>query len=237
MGGKLLISKSKINTLETCPLLFKFQYLEHRVPDIPKADVTQIGTDIHQIFHDFFDNIKLEEIPDEPYEYFCNAMKVDDRYRRIYNHFCKIETDIYKILKDKKYFMPLLREQEITINDIRGIIDRVDYDGENYSIIDYKSNVSNPSKLRFELCFYKYLIDQANILDAPVKYIGSYGYKDGGIFFEEVNTRSYNLMMKKVDGFRNLKLDTLQFAPTPGGACSWCEYPRSCKQWYEQMRF
>ncbi len=233
------ISKSKINSLETCPLLFKYQYLEHRKPDVPKADVTQIGTDIHKIFHDFFDNIKLEEIPEQPYEYFCNSMKVDDRYRRIFNHFCKIETDIFNMLKDKRCFMPVMREKDIIADNFHGIIDRVDWDGEHYSIIDYKSNVSNPSKLRFELNFYKMILEKSQLLDASVEYIGSYGYRDGLVFFEKVNERSYNSMLKKVDAFQKLDFDKMEFLPKYPEKCplEWCEYPRSCKQWHEQMRF
>lgn len=233
------ISKSKINSLETCPLLFKFQYLEHRKPDVPKADVTQIGTDIHKIFHDFFDNIKLEEIPEQPYEYFCNSMKVDDRYRKTFNHFCKIETDIFNMLKDKRYFMPVMREKDIMVDEFHGIIDRVDWDGEHYTIIDYKSNVSNPSKLRFELNFYKMILEKSQLLDAPVEYIGSYGYRDGLVFFEKVNERSYNNMLKKVDAFQKLDFSKMEFIPKYQDRCplGWCEFPQSCQQWKKQMRF
>jgi len=222
----MLISKSKIKTLQTCPRMFYYQYIEHRRPDVPTADVTIIGLEIHGLFNKFYDNIK-EPIPEEPFEYFINSMEVPLRYKGIWNAFCKMETERYK--KDKEHFFPVLREKMITVEDMRGIIDRIDYNGTDYTIIDYKSNVSNPSNLRFELCFYKMLVDKSGILDKSVQYVGSYGYKTGEVFIEKVKQRSYNSMLKKVEQFRNMKFKDIEYESKPSYACNWCNFRRSCK--------
>lgn len=244
----MIISKSKVNLLGTCPRLFKFQVIEHRKPEVPKADVTQIGIDMHKIFEDFFKAIKFNEIPAKPYEYFCNSMVVKKQYEPMFRHFCKVETEIWNSLENKNYFMPIFTEKKILAGDMNGIIDRVDYDGEDYSIIDYKSTAPmwnpdlkvwepSPSKVRFELCFYANLINQSNILDKPVKFVGSYGYKNGNLFFEPVKDISFKSMLKKVEAFRKTDFDKIEYPAKPGNACRWCEFTVSCAEENKQEKF
>lgn len=227
------VSKSKIKSLENCPLSFKWQHIDHRVPDIPPAAITRIGLDVHDIFNKFFDNIKFGEIPDEPLEYFQNAMMVLPQYKGIYDLFCLHQARRWKKLIEynrRDEFIPLLREHKIINNDETGIIDCVYLDGDNYAVLDYKSSAHNATDLRFELCFYKKVVDDSRILDKPVAYIGAYGYKDGSFFYENINTRSYNVMLKKVEDFKALDFSTMEFRKNPGWSCSWCSYILSCNK-------
>lgn len=229
------ISKSRIKTLDSCPLLFKWQYLDHRVPDIPPANVTKIGTDIHKIFNDFYDNIKLESIPfDEPLEYFKSVMTVLPQYQNIFNLFCGFTTRRWKLTQNKDEFMPVFKEYKI-INDCNGstetgIVDCVHVDNGNYAVLDYKSSASNPANLRFELNFYAKLLNDSKILDKPVAFIGVYGYKTGDLFYENINTKSYNLMLCKIEKFRNNNWENMLYPKTPGFSCSWCQYLPSCNK-------
>lgn len=221
------ITKSKMKIFKSCPLQFRFKYLDNIPSEVPPADVTTYGIDIHNIFNNFFDNINISDIPDEPYDYFCNLMSVDEQYKSVYYSFCKWESDLFKI--NKGTFMPVLREKWVSHADLVGIIDRVNFNGTNYSIIDYKPSIYNISELRFELCLYKYLLDSTKLLEKPVKYIGIYGYKDGNKFIEEVKPRSYNLMLQKLNAFRALKFNEINYRAKRGWHCKWCEYPLSCK--------
>lgn len=224
------ISKSRIKTLESCPLLFKWQYIDKRIPDIPPDPVTKIGLDIHQIFDHFYDNIDILKVPQNSYEYFVNSMKILPQYQEIYNLFCLFQSRRWQLTENKEKFMPVLREKRIVNEDEVGVIDAVHYSDGEYLLLDYKSNVSNPSNLRFELNFYKKLLDENKILDKPVKYIGSYGYKNANIFIEEINTRSYTLMLKKVEAFRKNDWQNLLYSKTPGFYCNWCQYLPSCNK-------
>lgn len=224
------ISKSRINLLETCPKQFECKYIKYRAPDIPVQFQGKVGKDIHDIFDKFYDNI--DEIPDEPYDYFVNSMKVLPQYQSIFNGFCLFESERYKTMEHKEFFKPILREKKITLSDgTNGIIDRVDFYNGEYSVLDYKPTVSNPSKVRFELNFYKMILDESGILDTPIKYIASYGYYSGEIFFEEISVRSYNSMLRKVEAFRNLDFNNIEYPKKESEVCNtWCPYQISCKK-------
>ena len=226
------ISKSKIKTLENCPLCFKWQYLEHKKPDIPPAAVTRIGLDVHDIFNKFYNVIKIDEIGDQPLEYFKNSMEILPQYREIFNLFCNFQASRWNNTTDKTTFIPVIRERKFINKDEVGVVDAVHYDcntGE-YMVLDYKSGVSNPSNLRFELAYYAKIVNDSGILDKPVKYIGAYGYKTGEIFCEDIKTRSYNLMLQKIADFRANKFETMEFPKKPGFACNWCSYLPSCNK-------
>jgi len=224
------ISKSKIKTYESCPLNFKWSYLDKKIPDIPEAAVTKIGINIHDIFDKFYDNINIEKVTENPYEYFVNSMKVLPQYQNIFNLFCMFQARRWIKTKDKTHFIPLLREKKIINNDEVGIIDAVFWDGNEYLVLDYKGSVNNPSNLRFELNFYKKLVDESKILDKPIRYIASYGYKDGSFFCEDIKDRSYNLMLKKIENFKNIDFKNIEYPKMPGYHCSYCRYPKSCQK-------
>jgi len=226
------ISKSKIKTLENCPLCFKWQYLEYKKPDTPPAAVTRIGLDVHDIFNKFYDVIKIDEIGDQPLEYFKNSMEILPQYREIFNLFCNFQASRWNNTTDKTTFIPVIKERKFINKDEVGVVDAVHYDcntGE-YMILDYKSGVSNPTNLRFELNYYAKIVNDANVLDKPVKYIGAYGYKTGEIFCEDIKIRSYNLMLQKIADFRAKKFETMEFPKKIGFACNWCSYLPSCNK-------
>jgi len=233
-----IVSKSKITCLETCPRLFQWQYIDKRIPDITDNTQALVGTQIHDLFNKFFDVIKLDEIPENnPYEYFKNLMDVPIYFKSVYNAFCRNECKRYLLLEDKSFFIPVLREKYLISKDgsMNGIIDRVDYYNNEYLIMEYKPGISSESNLRFQLNFYKNLLDDNDILDKPVKYIGAYGYKSGQMFGPElIKTMSYNLMLKKVDAFKNLNFKNLIYPKKPSYVCtSWCPYKISCPKYDE----
>ncbi len=224
------ISKSKIKTLESCPLLFKWQYIEKRIPDIPPATITKIGLDVHEIFNKFYDNIKLEKIPAQPLEYFINSTKVLLQYQNIFNLFCNFQAQRWRLTTNKDEFMPILKEYKFIVEDNVGIVDAIHYDNGEYTVLDYKSSTNNPTNLRFELSYYVKLINDSKILDKPVKFITAYGYKDGSLFHESINIRSYNNMLKKIEKFRKNDWSNMIYPKNPGVSCSWCQYINSCNK-------
>lgn len=238
MGSKMIVTKSKIKSLQTCPLLFKWQYIDKRKPDIsPK--ITTIGLDVHDIFERFFKYIKLENIPENPLSYFENCMEVPLQYKGIYKEFCKFQTRLWYLTKNKEEFIPLFCEKNIINDGESGKIDVIYTSNKEYTIIDYKSTCGNPTSLRLELNFYKKLCDDSKIFDKPIKYIGSYGYKTGDFFWEEVGTFSYNTMLKKVDEFKKLipQFKQIEFPKKVGHQCeSWCPYKPSCDKLTTQIK-
>ena len=227
------ISKSKIITLETCPRLFQWQYIDYRIPDITDNTLALVGTEIHDMFNRFFDKVVIDEIPEKNnYEYFKSLLEVPIYYKSIYDLFCLNESKRYELLEDKEFFIPVLREKKLYSKDgtLSGIIDRVDYHNDEYLIMEYKGDVSGQSRLRFELNFYKNLLDDNNILDKPVKYIAAYGYKSGQMFGPEpIKTISYNTMLKKVKAFSELNFKNLVYNKKKNYACeTWCPYKISC---------
>lgn len=224
------ISKSKIKTYNNCPQLFKWQYIEKKRPEIPEAPITTIGKDIHNIFENFYDNLIIEKMSNNPFKYFKNSMKVLPQYQNIFDLFCKFQAHRWLLTENKDNFMPILKEKKFINNNEVGIVDVIHYDDKNYIILDYKSSASNPTNLRFELNFYKKLVDESKILDKPIQYIAVYGYRDGSFFCENINNKSYNIMLKKVESFKNIKFNEIEYPKKPGAYCSWCSYPKSCQK-------
>ena len=76
----MIISKSKINNLKSCPLSFKYKYIDRRRKDTPPDTLTLVGTEIHQLFDQFYDTINIEDIPEDAYGYFLGIMPVKIQY-------------------------------------------------------------------------------------------------------------------------------------------------------------
>ena len=92
---------------------------------------------------------------------------------------------------DEKYFKPIF--QELYIEDeklgMRGVIDAVYLNpkDDGIIIIDWKSGKYRPENFddyRFELAFYKELLEKSNKIEGEVKYWGIYFVDADELFFE-----------------------------------------------------
>ena len=227
----MIITKSKIKTYDQIPRLFKYIHIDKLKPDTPKHFVTNRGLILHDLFKKFFDYVSYENVEGNIFNYFCSAMEVDEKYRLDLNRFCKNEEILYR-LKQK----PIYLEYEIGYDNLFGIIDRINFDGTNYSIIDYKSNVKDIDSYLFELYFYKHIIDLSGLFDKPIKYVGIYGYNDTKLFFEPTKQELSDLMLKKLNSFSDIDFKNIDFDAIKGRHCSYCEYKLTCNKEKDQKR-
>lgn len=248
----MIITKSKILQLKECPLSFKFKYIKKQIPDTKRHHFTDKGLEVHNLFNTFFDHEDLSKIPNKYKDLFLKFYEWNLVFNQI-NKSYYVSTQKSKQDLTLKEFMNIewvkkaslnpindkiiKREHEVRYLDMYGIVDRINYDNIDYTLIDYKSGFYDLSELRFELNFYKHLVDSAKILDKPIKYICSYGYNKGTIFFERVNQKSYDLMLKKVDAFRKLKFKEITYPKKTGFHCQWCEYKLACNKADSQLTF
>lgn len=248
----MIITKSKLLCYKKCPLQFNFQHNMRIEKDTFPAEVTTKGLDIHNLFNTFFDHQDFTQIPQKYKEIFHKFYEFDIVFSKINKSYyeqkpaSKSDTTLKEFMTwdwvkrgsiDSVQEEKIKREHTFKALDLYGIVDRINYDGNNYTLIDYKSGFYNLSELRFELNFYKYLVDEAKILDKPIEFIGSYGYNNGTIFFERVNPRSYALMLEKVNAFRNIKFKEITYPKKEGYHCRWCEYQLACSNTNAQTNF
>lgn len=240
------ISKSKMGCYDDCPRNYSYKYIFHFPVDTEPSSVTIIGIEAHQMLCDFFDIIdikKIQKIKSFDYQYFISLM---DEYFDSKNFENKKELEIYyqrfakyiatNIEKyDLKESIPIHREKKIYSKklNLMGIIDVIGYRKNGYYVLDYKSNENYVKK--FELALYAMVVNDSDLLDDKIKWVGSYGYKTGMVKFWKVDNlikkdekRHWNdIIMERVEILNNLnKNDT--YHPIQGNHCYWCGYQERC---------
>ena len=104
------------------------------------------------------------------------------------------------------------------------MIDRIDYDGEDYCIIDYKTGKFNEiDKHHFQLSVYKILAEEK--FNIPVKYWAIYYPLSNQFLVEKSNNDKVNEARQKIQETReliNLSIETKHFPKNPSPLCKWC---------------
>jgi len=233
------LSYSQLDCFETCPLKYKYRYLQN-IPTVMPS-IVNFGSSIHNTLKEFY-----EELQKHP-------MKITEdlwpQLKRLYekNWIAKgyedrtMQEEQKKIglmmlerfyAKEKEVFtIPAFLEKsfKLKINDIilTGRIDRIDRlsDG-TYEVIDYKTG-STEKKLDKDLQLSIYALACKEDLKINVSKLSLYFLES----MEKVST------VRSEDSLLECKNEIIQFAneiassnysPTPGFHCGWCEYRLIC---------
>jgi hypothetical protein len=181
------LSKSMINSYISCPFQFHKVFVEgdNRLDDNFFPFI--YGRTIHEIFNNFY-NGESNDIN----RLIQNIVLTKDfhKHKDIINKFISFNLDLKKEFGNN--FIPYKREFKI-INrkiNVSGIIDRVQFDGQNYYIIDYKQKGADYNNVkeclnpyRFELALYTYLFEKET--EISIKGWGIYFCKTGKLIWEE----------------------------------------------------
>ena len=238
-----VLSKSSLNTYITCPMLFKFTYVDKIKPEClsPQA---QRGIDFHQFACDFYDNIHISG----------NIMQIDQKWLQeqktvmtedvlpFVTNFIEMEQDRWNLCVSKfpecpeKYYMPVLKEKKI-LNlglEIVGIIDRVDlnFDGKTYTICDYKTEKFDMrswkvTEHRREAAFYKYLLENSGLIDGEVTDFAFIYPRSNDVWAEKFGSRTINAFFKKLTDVRE-KIKREEFPCKVSIFCRYCDCNGMC---------
>ena len=187
------LSKSKINTYLSCPLKFKYKYIDE-IEEKPNKYMV-LGSDVHLIAETFLKkfkgNITNINIKNELIKI---AFELDIGYG-LEDHINNLAVFFNEIFIKQEYKLFSFEEYIIDEkNNFSGICDIiVEDENGDLIIIDYKTSNSNTfSKYRLELCYYKLLVE--NVYQRNVSHVG--------VFF----TRNAKLRLLKIDNNDNKRL-------------------------------
>ena len=166
------LSKSKINSFKQCPKQF---YLTHHYPEyIEKGEALIRGTELHDILDKLYDY----DIDFKDMEAVYNTLSEIDKEKK-YKKQIQFFVDW---LKSINYQVPENTEEKIydIEDDIVIKYDRIDYDGQNRILWDYKTGKKKSmDNFKFELLMYAYYYMKNK--KKQIDYVGIY-FIDHGSF-------------------------------------------------------
>ncbi|MFN2543106.1 MAG: PD-(D/E)XK nuclease family protein [Actinomycetota bacterium] len=246
--GKTKLSYSKIDTYETCPAKFRFQY-EDRVPGRP-SPVLSFGDSLHQALfhfhnrpvpvapsladlHDILDAVWVTEgFDSEPEErmYLDHGRQILAQYHRDNAH---------------EFRIPAALEFRFSINvegvQIQGVIDRMDrLPGGGYEIIDYKTNRRLPpmSRIDQDLQLSIYWLAAQQIWGIEPERLTLY-YLLPGQRMTTTRTLEQADELKRRIAVVAERIAAGKFEPRENPLCNWCDYQALCpvfRHKYEKER-
>jgi len=155
---RMRLSYSSINTYETCPAKFKFQY-EDRVPQAPSPALA-FGDSLHRALHLFHERpVPVPPSLDELHEMLEISWNpvgfATESEERMYRDHGRQVLSQYHAENAPAYRIPAALEFRFTIEvegvELSGVIDRMDrIPGGGYEIIDYKTNRRLPPQARID---------------------------------------------------------------------------------------
>jgi len=230
-------SVSQFNTYNRCPRIYKYSYV-YKIPS-PSKSYFDFGGTIHSVIRDLSKKINDEEKvginvalelleahwQNEGYTTELAEKQAKDEAKSILKSFLveqsKMTSEIVGI--EKKFTI------SIDGHAVLGFIDRIDKEGDDYTIIDYKTAKTplSENKLRedFQLLTY----------DMAVQTLFGKRPKKVGLWFLRTNKKV--MIEPKDEDIEKIKIQILEtiegimgenFEPTPGWVCRNCDYKLIC---------
>lgn len=243
------LSPSRASDFKTCPQLFKFRAVD-RIPE-PTSIYQARGTTAHLALQRLFDDPEGNRTPERLYDLFRTAwteIRGDEEFEGLFSDLEEerawgIESMAllanYFDIEDPTTFDPEDRELDM-LEDldgivIRGILDRIDRDADDGSLIitDYKSGKAPPERYAlsafFALKIYALLI--RNRLGETPKEVRLLYLNGPTLYRLPIDDRQLDAMDGQLRALwtaieRAMSSD--RFPPRPGRLCDWCSYQEIC---------
>jgi putative RecB family exonuclease len=231
------LSYSSIDTYETCPAKFRFQY-EDRVPRRPSPALS-FGDSLHQALHRFHSRpVPVAPSVEELHE-MLDAVWVSDGYRdgseeRTYrDHGHHVLAQYHRENADR-YRIPAALEHRFTIEvegvQLSGMIDRMDrIPGGGYEIVDYKTNRRLPPQARIDrdLQLSIYHLAAREVWGIEPERLTLYYLLPGQRMSTSRTARDVDELRRRI-GTVAERIAAGMFEPRQNPLCDWCEYQRLC---------
>jgi len=236
---ELTFSASQFNTYKRCPRVYKYNYV-YRIPTLPKP-YFDLGGTVHNVIEELSKRL-MEGEPIDIHlaiEYLKAYWKstgyttekaekeaFDDAVTILHTFIQEQQTMDTKIVEAEKNFTIKLDNYSI-----RGFIDRIDKDGDDYIIWDYKTSKTpiseNDLRKDFQLLIY----------DMAVQQLFGKKPKQVGLWFLRQNKKV--VIEPKDEDIEKIKQDILktinkimdeEFEPKVGWECYNCDYALLCDE-------
>jgi len=237
------LSYSQIDTFNTCPLQYKFRYIQ-KIP-VPSGAAASFGESMHRALRDFYQEIKdgqklkktdlfnLLEINWLPEGYTSRAHeeKMKKQGKKMLSLFYK-GVDPKLVPKDLEQPFMIKVSPQLRIG---GRIDRVDEKGKKLEIIDYKTGrVLDQKQIDKSLQMTVYAlaaVDKGIYSRRPEDVVLSFYFLNTG---EKKSTRRTEKELnraKKELLEKAREIEKSSFEPTPGVWCDFCDFKLLCEAW------
>lgn len=251
--GLETLSPSRAGDFKSCPQLFKFRAID-RIPE-PTSIYQARGTTAHLALQRLFDDPEERRTPERLYDLFRQAwteIRGEEEFEGLFTTIDEerewgIESMAllanYFSIEDPTTFEPEDRELDM-LEDldgivIRGILDRIDRDGDGRLVItDYKTGKAPPEQYAlasfFALKIYALLI--RNRLGETPKELRLLYLNGPTLYRLPVDERQLDAMDGQLRALwtaieRAISND--RFPPRPGRLCDWCSYQEICPAFVE----
>jgi RecB family exonuclease len=245
MGKQIRLSKSAIVKFNNCNYDFFIDYIlgeRHNRPDPPKGSPMAIGSEVHQIFEDYYSLPAAKDV-EEPYnetilDLLMTLPNGEDHPVHMMN-FAGYNEDLIRAKGIDNYF-PIETEASYYDEELNviGIIDRVDKFSEGIRVTDYKTGKEKTiiTKKRngeivdnhwLELSFYAVLYERQTGVTV----------NDASIYFSKTNKervmpitdvdRSYAL--RKIEEVREA-ITRDEYFTNPNYFCKYCDNSSVCEE-------
>jgi RecB family exonuclease len=231
------LSYSSINTYETCPAKFKFQY-EDRVPQAPSPALA-FGDSLHRALHRFHNRPVPVPPPLEELHELLELSWVSEGFRdeseeRTYRDHGHQVLAEYHRENAPSYRIPAALEFRFTIQvegvDLSGVIDRMDrIPGGGYEIIDYKTNRRLPPQARIDrdLQLSVYHLAAKEVWGIEPERLTLYYLLPGQRMTTSRTAADVDELRRRIATVAE-RIAAGKFEPRQNPLCDWCEYQALC---------
>ena len=250
-------SYSKLNVFLTCPLQFKFKYIDKdKIEETTDSYSTYLGRGVHEALHMLYQNkdkdlewleilwIKIcrqqiKEAKQKSPHVFANP-NTEDMFK---NHGKKILRIFYEenqeLFQDSDHTSMALEQsfttpfKEFTLS---GIIDKVEKIGPDIYVVDYKTGAPLDQKEvdeNFQLSFYAVACRRAGLSLSNIYFCMHYVKHNVKVF----TRRSIDDIKKLYSTLKEIhsKINNNDYEPTPSkSACKYCGFQKYCPVAYKE---
>ena len=231
------LSYSSINTYETCPAKYRFQY-EDRLPQA-RSPALAFGGSLHQALHRFHARpVAVAPSLDELYE-MLDSVWVGDGYadgseERMYlDHGRQVLAQYHRENADR-YRIPAALEFRFQIEvegvQLSGVIDRMDrIPGGGYEIIDYKTNRRLPPQAAIDrdLQLSVYHLAAKEVWGIEPERLTLYYLLPGQRMSTARGARDVDELRRRIATVA-ARISAGRFEARSNPLCDWCDYQPQC---------
>lgn len=219
------ISFSRLDTFIKCPRRYYYQYIKNvGKPKFFNEDNREFGANLHEALQKYFESSPYKFNKDEFLQIYTNY---EDTQLVLKNELFKIRLSKFEKeqnLHFQKGFSVWKRELKIQSEfnglPIEGKIDRVDINGDEIWLIDYKSG--NLGTQSFQLAFYEML------------YLAEFHQEAKGYFYSlkdnkfEPNNKKIDELSQILNELKELSGSQICFSQNTKNCSQWCPYQTLC---------
>jgi DNA helicase-2/ATP-dependent DNA helicase PcrA len=238
------LSFSQIDTFNTCPLKYRYRYLQ-KIPTPPVAAAV-FGETIHKTLKDFYQKALENKKPtkkdllailkknwlDEGYTSKAHEKRMKKAALRMLNDFYDKGYDSDRLPKYLEQAFVVKAKEGLRIG---GRIDRVDETKSGTEIIDYKTGrVIEQKKVDQSLQMSIYALaatDPGVLAQNPEDIVLSFYFLDKGEKRSTQRTKEELIKARKEIIEKAKEIEKSKFEPTPGIWCDFCDFKLICEAW------